>query len=282
MRVLLFIVLLAAGLDSAIARHKSGSSSSSYKGVKSSSELRNYGGLNGYQFGKYDYLLLAEIWTAVYCKQSGCGSAECAAIVDGSDYAANHFALHGLWPQFSQVVPQHTLGCNERDGCVYPQFCTKEISEFDASNLPQGAKDYAPAWAVGLGEHEWQKHGSCAYTFDLPLDSVQAQKVYFNTTLETFTRDKEFVVSDLIGKRIAVEDLYSRLDFGSGLGCTNNCELEALFTCWSKDSQNAPAQRIDCPQVGIIDSEYSNGCQKCTEILVPEFPCSNSRASMLL
>jgi ribonuclease I len=143
------------------------------------------------------------------------------------------------------------------------------------NNLPAGANEHAPAWFYGLGEHEWEKHGSCADAMNLDLSTDQAQRVYFNTTYDAFSRKKEFVVTSSIGKSVPAKELYDKLEFSSGLGCTPKCELEALFTCWSKDSQNLPLQQIPCPAVGIINSEYSNGCQKCTEITIPEFPCSN-------
>lgn len=243
-------------------------------------KLRNYGGIVGSPAGEYDYFLLAEIWSAVFCSQHGCHSEECQLIAR-HDYGMHHFTIHGLWPQFFHVHPGHIQGCQSSDGCAYPESCSSHVSKFDTDNLPKESIDIAPAWLTGLGDHEWRKHGSCANLRGLSASSEEAQQLYFNSTMDLMKREEKIDVSDLIGQRVPAETLYDRFEFDSGIGCASGCQMEAIYTCWSKDPvTNLPKERIHCPAQGVMDGAYTNGCSKCEYISVPEFPCHNRSQKM--
>jgi ribonuclease T2 len=274
MGLLGFIVLASAAAGTAFGQEN-------VREWNNQGDMKFYGGISGFEAGKYSFLLMAEKWSPTFCNEAGCGNSECQAISSGANYAADHLVLHGLWPQLDRIYPDHSDGCNERAGCAYPQFCTKDLSRFDPNNLPDNAQDYAPAWVAGLASHEWEKHGSCAFTNHLPASSAEAQKAFFNTTIAAFLASDKLDLSDVIGKSVSAQTLYNRLQFASGLGCSKKCELDAVYTCWSRSNENTPDQQIDCPNEGILDSGYSNGCKTCSDITVPAFPCGASGDSVL-
>eukprot|EP01052_Picozoa_sp_SAG31_P006798 SAG31_NODE_317_length_17813_cov_5.788585_5_plen_242_part_00 len=112
--------------------------------------------------GQYDQLVLARFWEP---QAHPCGS-----------FGAQNLTLHGLWPQYAR----HHPGAPGNLPGDWPQFCGKNDSKFwnliqplqaaVAASFNQQWSSLAPDYASGtLGQHEWEKHGTC-YSADILTD----------------------------------------------------------------------------------------------------------------
>ncbi len=195
------------------------------------------------QQNKADMYVFAYLWEPESCYENPTWT-QCE---EPQTFWRNHFAIHGLWPQYSSGG--------------YPSICTDEpfdeqiiidigINEMNQywpnikSNIDD--VDYDSFW-----EHEWTKHGTC---------SLLTQYEYFNTTLnlgKTFGTPS--IITDNVGNNIRTTDV--RNSFGGStmvsLQCENRQYLSGVFTCWSMSPlDNSPYKQITCP----LDVQKEDTC----------------------
>lgn len=155
--------------------------------------------------------LLAISWQPAFC-QTHQNKNECETQT-GDRYDADHFTLHGLWPQ-----PKGNDYCGVSNK-------NKELDKRKAwdrlPKLPITDETYGmltkvmPGVASHLQRHEWYKHGSC---YDDPPDT------YFRESIALVKQLNGSPVRDLfaanIGKRITAGEIRKKFDekFGQGAG----------------------------------------------------------------
>ena len=106
---------------------------------------------------KPDKLLLSLSWQPAFC-ESNPNKTECRTQT-ASRYDADHFSLHGLWPQpegleYCDVSTQDRLTDQRRRWNDLPRI---NLEEDTAQRLYR----VMPGIRSGLERHEWVRHGSC-------------------------------------------------------------------------------------------------------------------------
>lgn len=128
-------------------------------------------------------------------------------------FEANHFTLHGLWPQ-----PRDTEYCNvsQRDIWASRDGRWRDLPPLDLTIAQRRDLDVVmPGSRSGLDRHEWTKHGSC-YGAD--------QREYIADSLDLMLALNTSGVVDLfasnIGMRITLVQIRAAFDadFGPGAG----------------------------------------------------------------
>ncbi|XP_059163706.1 ribonuclease Oy-like isoform X2 [Physella acuta] len=115
---------------------------------------------------EWDFLLFAQFWpssSCIYFEHSGCVVPE----------QVNGWTIHGLWPSIPGSSSQ-------------PEFCNNSM-KFDEKQIEVLRPQLNVQWPyynksgdpTELWEHEWDKHGTCAYS--LPI--LKGELKYFNQTL---------------------------------------------------------------------------------------------------
>lgn len=109
--------------------------------------------------GLADGYVLALSWQPAFCETHGfrAGKPECRQLQSGS-YAANHFVLHGLWPNQTQCGIHYGY-CGVDFKAKHCQYSPLILNDAVVTNL----KQLMPSFSHGscLERHEWYKHGSC-------------------------------------------------------------------------------------------------------------------------
>jgi len=151
--------------------------------------------------------LLSVSWHNAFCEMHK-NRKECRAM---SNYASNHFVLHGLWP-------------DNRDYCKIPHDLIEKdkkrhwraLPKIDYPNsLKKDMLKYMPGVLSALDRHEWVKHGSC-YA-DNPIkyfsDAISLVKSVDNSMVGEYFRAN-------IGGKINIVNLRRVFDraFGKGSG----------------------------------------------------------------
>lgn len=126
---------------------------------------------------KHDSYVLAMSWQAGFCEHATHGrKPECDALGDGS-LSINNLTLHGLWPNRKE--------CGTNYGtCGGKPFA---LSEDTVARIAPWMPNFY--YDTSLGEHEWEKHGSCQ-----ALD----QDAYFETAVAAV----KVVNASLIGETV--------------------------------------------------------------------------------
>jgi len=209
--------------------------------------------------GVFDFYIFARFYDRSYYQ---CGT-----------YAAENLTLHGLWPSYlDPTVP---------DGCVgpWPQFCGGNNSAINTLQNATVAEfkdrwaDVAPSYANGLGQHEWEKHGTC-YTKNL-TNAAQAPDP--TTAIVDLQISYMSAMLGLLDLHPTPEIIHQAMTSGVGIPLA---DLEAAFgpekpalSCYSwagvtyldmvefcyDQKDGLPTERIDCPDV-VLTSGYDNGC----------------------
>ncbi len=238
--------------------------------------------------GEFDFYLLATSWAPEFC----CGHAskeECTTIGGAApgNYGATHLTLHGLWPSYSDsAATAHNCPTNQ----PWPQYCAPYTAcvKQDSANchVPAGSLDpalpdqYAPGYApesngIGLGDHEWPKHGGCTR-----LDA----KTFFDDALAVLKTETETSPTGAAGAAmlagavangsgsVATSDLLGAFGASDGavlLACDAGCTLSGVSFCLGVAEDGGPGDRMACPN-NVVTSNYDNGCivQKCENIVV--------------
>jgi ribonuclease T2 len=156
-------------------------------------------------FGLYTF---AVSWQPAFCETEP-GKPECRSLT-ADRYDADHFALHGLWPQddYCGVSPQLV------DADTYDPRRT--LPDVDLSDATRKSLDRAmPGTQSLLERHEWLMHGTCS--------GVSAE-TYFTRAIALLDELNASPVRDFfagsVGQRISAEEIREAFDmaFGNGAG----------------------------------------------------------------
>lgn len=155
--------------------------------------------------------LLALSWQPAFC-QTHQHKSECETQTAGR-YDADHFTLHGLWPQ-----PRGNVYCgvssknkNLDENHSWSQLPKLNISQ----NTYNALMKVMPGTASYLHRHEWYKHGSC---YDDPAD------MYFLESIALASQVNQSAVRELFaantGKSVSSREIRKKFDdaFGKGAG----------------------------------------------------------------
>ncbi len=171
--------------------------------------------------------LLAISWQPAFC-QTHQSKAECRT-QDKGRYDADHFTLHGLWPQ-----PRSNIYCttNKKNKNLdelkqYDQLPEPDLSGTTYKQLSR----VMPGVQSFLHRHEWIKHGTC-YDAD--------PETYFQESMMLMGQINRSAVRDYfyanIGNSVSVSDIRDKFDraFGPGAGKKVNvkCRSGMITELW--------------------------------------------------
>ncbi|MFN5746422.1 MAG: ribonuclease T2 family protein [Methylococcaceae bacterium] len=168
-------------------------------------------------------LLLALSWQASFC-ESRPEKVECRT-QSATRFDANHFSLHGLWPQppgveYCGVSPAVRASDQRQHWDELPEPALSP----DTRNRLMRAM---PGVVSDLQRHEWARHGSC-YGSDA--------ETYFRTALALLEQINHSGVGDFMarqqGTRVAVAQIRTAFDRSFGAGAN-----QALTVCCSTDGE---------------------------------------------
>ena len=156
--------------------------------------------------------VLALSWQPAFCEVAA-RRPECAS-QDESRFDADHFALHGLWPQSAY-----------RSYCNVPQADVAQDKSGHWRKLPMAALspdlraelDVAmPGTRSGLERHEWLKHGTCI-TGATPQSYYAASLAILKAVNASPVRN---LFADHVGKEVSGAEIRKAFDtaFGAGAG----------------------------------------------------------------
>ncbi|CAL1239664.1 ribonuclease T2 family protein [Candidatus Methylocalor cossyra] len=157
--------------------------------------------------------LLAASWQPAFCETpEGQGKQECATAGAGR-FDADHFTLHGLWPQppsniYCRVPPRERADDERHDWEDLPE---PALSSATRAELDQ----VMPGTASHLDRHEWIKHGTCYGT---------GPEAYFRTALALLKQVNESRLrawmASHIGAAVSATELKAAFEesFGPGSG----------------------------------------------------------------
>lgn len=186
--------------------------------------------------GMSDSYVLALSSQPGFCQTYGyeAGKPECAHLSKNS-YQANHFTLHGLWPNQNACGQRYGF-CGVKQQNNHCDYSPLELSADVSENL----KRIMPGYQYGscLERHEWNKHGSC---------QVLSADEYFSLAMHLVTEADQSVFGQYVtenqGKTVLLTALHDKIieAFGKGnagkvyLGCKSGIlvdiyiELPALI-----------------------------------------------------
>ena len=151
--------------------------------------------------------VLALTWQAAFCQMRR-NKPECREQTSRR-FDANHFSLHGLWPQ-----PRSKVFCgvsSHQSKRSWSRIPPLDLSAKTRRELEQRM----PGMASNLQRHEWLKHGTC---YGKPADA------YFRDALALLQQVNQSAVqrlfADHIGERITAAEIRAAADqsFGRGSG----------------------------------------------------------------
>ena len=156
-------------------------------------------------------LLLSLSWQPAFC-ESNPNKTECRTQT-ASRYDADHFSLHGLWPQpegleYCDVSTQDRLTDQRRRWNDLPRI---NLEEDTAQRLYR----VMPGIRSGLERHEWVRHGSCFSS---------EPETYYRTALSLVDQINRSALREALiqhsGRSVTVIQLKTALEtsFGEGAG----------------------------------------------------------------
>ena len=157
--------------------------------------------------GRGPEYVFALTWQPAFCQMRG-SKPECKG-QSGQRFDADHFSLHGLWPQ-----PRNKVYCgvsaSERKRS-WSRIPPLQLGRQTRSQLERAM----PGTASNLQRHEWLKHGTCY---------GKSADAYFQDALALLKQVNRSAVqklfADNIGSRISAAGIRAAADqsFGSGAG----------------------------------------------------------------
>ena len=160
---------------------------------------------------KAEKLLLSLSWQPAFCENKP-DKPECRSQT-ASRFDADHFSLHGLWPQpqgreYCQVSPEDRATDERRRWDLLPR---PTLQPGTSDRLNQAM----PGTASALERHEWIRHGSC-FGSD--------PETYFRTALSLVEQVNQSQLRDRLairlGETVTVRELKTAFEasFGQGTG----------------------------------------------------------------
>jgi len=153
--------------------------------------------------------VIAISWHAAFCETKP-NLTECREQDEG-DYTADHFALHGLWPQDDEYcdVSERLIALDRANR--WDDLPEVEISDSTWRELVR----LMPGSREQLERHEWLLHGTCA---GVSAETYFKRAIAFTEAVNrSGVRD---LFADNMGKRIRSEQIRDAMDaaFGAGAG----------------------------------------------------------------
>lgn len=137
-----------------------------------------------------------------------------------SDYTADHFALHGLWPQDDEYCGVGTEIIETDEANRWDDLPPVEVSDATWRDLVR----VMPGTEDGLERHEWVLHGSCAGA---------SAETFFSRSIALLEEINASVVRDVlarnIGRHVSRNQIRAAFDaaFGDGAGRKVRVDCEA-------------------------------------------------------
>ncbi|CEM14092.1 unnamed protein product [Vitrella brassicaformis CCMP3155] len=251
----------------------------------------------GVPAGTFDLYVLAEGWAPEWCLTQGKGSAECTSIKPGS-FAATHFTLHGLWPQYNDTTAA------ARQPYRFPQFCggfascsRRSQKKLPHCRAPADVKSrfqhlwqrIAPAYSATLNvsggfiDHEYARHGSCSGLSAVAYFALMARAFFLSDTPK--------LVRQHIGREVSVAAIQNA--YGGPNMVAMSCRgpvLSQIETCWTKvtgadvdtsslfdaaavdETFGSSMRRMACPENVLRDLHYDDSCEKYDKVLIDRMP----------
>lgn len=161
--------------------------------------------------GKEPEYLLAISWQPAFC-QTHQSKNECVTQTK-ERYDADHFALHGLWPQ---PKGRYYCGVNNRLRKLDKMKAWDQLPKLDISEETFDMLiEVMPGVASHLQRHEWYKHGTC---YGEPAET------YFKDSITLINQINDSAVRDLfagnIGNTLSASEIRVKFTeaFGDGAG----------------------------------------------------------------
>ena len=140
----------------------------------------------------FDHYVLALNWQPAFC-QFNMDKPECREL-DGTDFAATHLAIHGLWPDTAESRRLRYCGLDEHIQWTDLRNRWCELPEPELTPDTRALLDRAmPGARSCLDRHEWTEHGTCA--------GVDAER-YFATTLRLAAAVQASAFGDLLAASV--------------------------------------------------------------------------------
>jgi ribonuclease T2 len=163
------------------------------------------------------HYVLAISWQPGFCETRP-GKPECESQTAGR-FDADHFTLHGLWPQ-----PRDNIYCN-----VDPRQVRLDKDrawlQLDRLALDQATRDeleiVMPGTRSGLHRHEWIKHGTCY--------NGESAEGYYSDSLglmgQLNTSGVRTLFANSIGRNISREDIGEAFEAAFGAGTSDRATV---------------------------------------------------------
>lgn len=172
------------------------------------------------------FYVLALSWEPAFCEAMK-SKAECQHETPVS-YEANHFSLHGLWPQPRRNV---FCGVDRATAALDDQHQWEQLPEPQLTPATKAALDKVmPGTQSVLQRHEYTKHGTCYPAGNAEQyfkDEIRLANEVNNSAVQKF-------MADNIGKTIQMADLRAKFDeaFGAGAGSRVrvSCDKQGRFS----------------------------------------------------
>jgi ribonuclease T2 len=196
----------------------------------------------------WDYLSLAQFWPGTSCLYFGKAECKVPANLTG-------WTIHGLWPSdYEEPLELQPGYCNDSMRFNYTQIQSlrKQLDQqwpyFNRSDNP-----------LALWAHEWNKHGTCAYS--LPI--LRGELKYFTAALQLYsqqdifgalskasitpTQDSQY---DLTSIFLAIVNVYNKNPQIVCFQLGESYYLDQVYQCFDK-----MLTLIDCPQANYGSSK---------------------------
>ncbi|MCQ0989093.1 ribonuclease T2 family protein [Jiella marina] len=186
-------------------------------------------------------LVLAISWQPAFCERAS-NRPECRSQT-GDRFDADHFSLHGLWPQprrveYCGVAPSDRAADQAGSWGELDSVAVDEATRQELARQMPGTQSH-------LDRHEWVKHGTCYGT---------SADEYFDDSLAVLEAINASAVRDLfagaVGERLTRSEIRAAFDqaFGPGAG-------ERVRVSCSQDGGRTLIGELTIGLVGEIEAE---------------------------
>lgn len=203
--------------------------------------------------------LLAISWQPAFC-QTHQAKAECRT-QDKGRYDADHFTLHGLWPQPRSNIYCTTNKKNKSQDELkrYDQLPEPDLSRTTYKQLTR----VMPGVQSFLHRHEWIKHGTC-YDAD--------PETYFQESMMLMKQINRSAVREYfsanIGKTVSVSDIRDKFDQAFGPDAGNKVKVKCRSGMITELWINLKGEITPQSDVALLLKSADTAASKCRSGLV--------------